>query len=195
MDKVFDFFYNGKDMRYKKNDITAIDKICLATSRLLLDVDYHEINNSSIIKEAHVSRSTFYIYFKNKEQVLIYMYDHIFDHIFSKNLYKENSNYSNNDLKDILVRSFYHFLEEGEFIIAVLNSGASSTFLNRLRKRLKPLISLLIEKKIIGNNDIPIDIKIHQYINGYTSLLQYYLRHANDIKPEIISEYYLTLYK
>lgn len=186
-------------MRYKSEEITAIDKICLATTRLILTCNYHQINNTNIIKEAQVSRSTFYIYFKNKEDILIYMCDHILDHIFSKNIYKEKdhdfSNDSNKDLKNILVHSFYHFLEEGEFIVAVLDSGASSTFLNCLRKRLKPLISSLIEHKIIGNNDIPLDIKIHQYINGYTSLLQYYLRHANDIKPEIICNYYLTLYK
>ena len=182
-------------MRYKKEEVSAIDKICLATTRLLLAKEYHTISNSDIISEAKVSRSTFYIYFRNIEQIITYISDHLFDHIFSKNLYKDFENNSDHDLKNILVRSFYHFLEEGELVLSILNSGASSIFLSRLRKRLKPLITSLIEFKIIGNNDIPLDIKIHQYINGYTSLLQYYLRHANDVKPETIAEYYLILYK
>ena len=176
-------------MRYKKEEVSAIDKICLATTRLLLAKDYHSLTNSDIIKEAKVSRSTFYIYFRNKEQILIYICDHIFDHIFSKNLYKRM------DLKSVLTHSFYHFSEEGELVLSILDSGASSIFLKRLRSRLKPLIESLIENKNIGNNDIPIDIKVHQYINGYTSLLQYYLRHATDIKPETIAEYYFTLYE
>ena len=182
-------------MRYKKEEVSAVDKICLATTRLLLVKEYHTISNSDIISEAKVSRSTFYIYFRNIEQIITYISDHLFDHIFSKNLYKDFENNSDHDLKNILVRSFYHFLEEGELVLSILNSGASPIFLSRLRRRLKPLIESLIEHKIIGNNDISLDIRVHQYINGYTSLLQYYLRHANDIKPETIAEYYLTLYR
>ena len=94
-----------------------------------------------------------------------------------------------------MVHSFYHFSEEGELVLSILDSGASSIFLKRLRNRLKPLVTSLIDNNIIGHNDIPMDIKVHQYINGYTSLLQYYLRHANDMKPETIAEYYFTLYK
>ena len=186
-------------MRYKKEEVSAVDKICLATTRLILVKNYHSLTNSDIIKEAKVSRSTFYIYFKNKEQILIYVCDHVFDHIFSKNLYKEKnhdfSKHSENDLRNILVHSFYHFSEEGELVLSILDSGASSIFLKRLRNRLKPLVTSLIDNNIIGHNDIPMDIKVHQYINGYTSLLQYYLRHANDMKPETIAEYYFTLYK
>lgn len=182
-------------MRYKKEEVSAIDKICLATARLLLSKDYHLLTNTDIIKEAKVSRSTFYIYFKNKEQIVTYISDHIFDHVFSKNLYKEYKNNSNAGIKNILAKSFAHFFEEGELVLSILNSGASSIFLSRLRKRLRPLIEELIEQKIIGNNNIPIDIRTHQYINGYTSLLQYYLRHASNLNPDTIANYYLTIYK
>lgn len=182
-------------MRYKKEEVSAIDKICLATTRLILVKDYHAITNSDIISEAEISRSTFYIYFRNKEQIVTYISDHLFDHIFSKILYKDFESNNENDYKNILIRSFHHFSEEGELVLSILDSGASSIFLKRLRSRLKPLIVSLIEHKIIGQNDIPMDIKVHQYINGYTSLLQYYLRHATDIKPETIAEYYFNLYK
>lgn len=194
MDKVFDFSYNCV-MRYKKDEVTAIDKICLATTRLLLSKDYHSLTNTDIINEAKVSRSTFYIYFKNKEQIVIYISDHIFDHVFSKNLYKGFKSSSYINIKNVLAKSFAHFFEEGELVLSILNSGASSIFLSRLRKRLKPLIEELIEQRIIGNNDIPLDIRTHQYINGYTSLLQYYLRHVNNLSPDLIANYYLTIYK
>ena len=194
MDKVFDFSYNCV-MRYKKDEVSAIDKICLATTRLLLSKDYHSLTNTDIINDAKVSRSTFYIYFKNKEQIVIYISDHIFDHVFSKNLYKGFKSSSFINIKNVLAKSFAHFFEEGELVLSILNSGASSIFLSRLRKRLKPLIEELIEQRIIGNNDIPLDIRTHQYINGYTSLLQYYLRHANNLSPDLIANYYLTIYK
>ena len=83
---MFDLFYNG-NMRYKKEEITAVDKICFATTKLVLTNGYHDVNVSDIIKEADVSRSTFYVYFKNKEEIIIRICDHILDHVFSKHLF------------------------------------------------------------------------------------------------------------
>ena len=186
-------------MRYKKEEEPALNKIYRATAELIKETDYNKINNSKIINKAEISRSTFYIYFKNKDQIFTHICDDIFDHIFSNHLLKEKnhdfSKDSTDELTHIIVHSFYHFLEDKDLILPILNSGASSIFLKQLRKRLKPLVVALIDKKTIGNNDIPMEIKVHQYINGYTALLQYYLRHGNDITPEQISEYYFKFYK
>lgn len=186
-------------MRYKKEEETALNKIYNATSELIKSKEYNKITNSEIIKTAKISRSTFYIYFKNKDQIFTHICDDIFNHIFAKNLHKEkNHDFSkekNNELIDIITHSFYHFLEDKDLILSILNSGASNIFLSQLRKRLKPVVTSLIERKIIGNNDIPLDIKTHQYVNGYTALLQYYLRHGNDISPEEISDYYFSFYR
>ena len=186
-------------MRYRKEEITALDKIYFATEKLIKEKDYNKINNSEIIREANISRSTFYIYFKNKDQIVTHLCDDIFNHIFSKELKKERlhdfSKESSDNLKGIITHSFHHFLEDKEFILAILNSGASQIFLKQLRKRIKPLVLSLVDKKIIGNNDIPLDIKTHQYVNGYTALLQYYLRHGEDLTPEQICEYYFSFYK
>ena len=185
-------------MRYKKEEDTALIRIYNATSSLMKEMDYSKINNSEIIRKAGISRSTFYLYFKNKEQIITHICDDIFDHIFSKDLKKEKhhdfSKDKKEDLQNIITHSFYHFLEEKELILAILNSAASSIFLKQLRKRIKPLVISLIDKKVIGNNDIPLDIKTHQYINGYTALLQYYLRHGENLTPEKISEYYFKFY-
>ena len=184
-------------MRYKKEEETALNKIYIATVNLIKQKDYSQITISEIIREAKISRSTFYIYFKNKDQILTHVCDDIFNHIFSKNLTKEQehdfSNAKSDDIIKILTHSLYHFLEDKELIIPILNSAASSIFLKQLRKRIKPIISSLIDRKVIGNNDVPLDMKTHQYINSFTSLLQYYLRHASDQNPELMCKYFLTL--
>lgn len=186
-------------MRYKKEEETALSKIYNATVSLIKEKEYNKITNSDIIRAADISRSTFYIYFKNKDQIFTHICDDIFNHVFSHHLSKEKHHDFSKESKDHLVKmlthSFYHFLEDKDLILPILNSGASQIFLGQLRKRLKPLVVSLIENKIINNKDVPIDIAIHQYINGYTSLLQYYLRHASDTAPETITDYYLAFYK
>lgn len=186
-------------MRYKKEEISALNKIYNAMITLLNEKSYTSINNSQIIKKAEISRSTYYIYFKNKDQIISTICDDTFNHIFNTHLTKEKHHDFSKDhpdeLKHIIVHSYYHFLEDRDLVLSILNSGASSIFLNQLRKRIKPLVVSLIDKKIIGNNSVPLDIKTHQYVNGYTALLQYYLRHAEDLKPETISEYYFMMCK
>lgn len=186
-------------MRYKANEISALNKIYNATAKLIKNKDYNDISISEIIKEAGISRSTFYVYFKTKDEILIQICDDIFDHIFSKSLSKEKEHdYSKSlskDLTHLVEHSFHHFFEDKELILAILNSSGSQIFLSKLRKRIKPLIVNLIESKIIGNNDIMFDIKVHQYVNGFIALIQYYLRHGDNITPEEISKIYFELYK
>lgn len=186
-------------MRYKKEELSALDKIYDAAATLIKQKEYSKITCSDIIRESNISRSTFYMYFKTKDQIFVHVCNDIFDHIFSKTLSKEKghdfSSESEEDLIKKIAHSFYHFLEDKDLILAILNSGASNIFLHQLRKRIKPLIESMINRKLIGNNNIPVEIKTHQYIAGYTSLLQYYLRHGVDIKPEIITDYYFVFCK
>ncbi len=186
-------------MRYKSSETSALEKIDRALEELLQKKNYSDITCSDIIKESGVSRSTFYLYFKNKDQVVTHLCDNIFNHVFSSNLSKEKhhdfSSAKEDDLKHLITHSYCHFLEDKELILSILNSGASSIFLQQLRRRIKPLVTALVEQKIIGNNDVPLDIKVHQYINGYTALLQYYLRHAESELPETMSEYYFKMTK
>ena len=182
-------------MRYKKDELSALDKIYVATALLIKNIGYNDFNCSSIIKAANISRSTFYFYFKNKDQVIIYICDDIFNNIFKKEKNQDFLSYSASELKDMLVKSFFYFLDEREIVLSILNSNASNIFMSRLRKRLKPFIASMMNKKLIGNNSIPEEIKTHQYINGYTALLQYYLRHGYNISPEQICDYYFSFYK
>ena len=78
--------------------------------------DYSRLTCSDIIAESKISRSTFYLYFKNKDQVVVHLCDDIFNHIFDKNLTKEKhhdfSKENVDELKHIITHSFYHFLED-----------------------------------------------------------------------------------
>ena len=183
-------------MRYKNSEKSALKRIEDGLCELIQKEDYNKLTCSDIINESKVSRSTFYLYFKNKDQVVTLLCDDIFNHVFDHHLSKEKHHDFSHDHENyikMIDHSFYHFLEDKELILSILNSGASSIFLKQLRKRVRPLVSHLLKEGIIGNNDVPFDMKEHQYVNGYTSLLQYYLRHANDVKPEVISGYFIKM--
>ena len=125
-------------MRYKKEEISALNKIYNAMIALLNEKSYTSINNSQIIKKAEISRSTYYIYFKNKDQIISTICDDTFNHIFNTHLTKEKHHDFSKDhpdeLKHIIVHSYYHFLEDRDLVLSILNSGASSIFLRHLSR-------------------------------------------------------------
>ena len=69
-------------MRYKKEEQSALNKIYDALIFLIKQKDYNKISSSDIIFKAQVSRSTYYLYFKNKDQILIHICNDMFDHLF-----------------------------------------------------------------------------------------------------------------
>ena len=131
-------------MRYKKDELTALDKIYVATALLIKNVGYNDFNCSTIIKTANISRSTFYVYFKTKDQVIMYICDDIFNNIFLKERNHDFTKDSIDKLKEMLVKSFFYFLNERDIVLSILNSNASNIFMSRLRKRLKPFIVALV---------------------------------------------------
>lgn len=169
-------------MRYKKEMPTALDKIGESICSLLSKKPYVSICSGDIIKESGVSRSTYYLYFKSKDDVINYVCDEILNKAFVKN---------DGDL--YLSNAYGALREERERVLPILNSQISEIFLKKLRKKVKPMVIKMMEKGQIGHNNAPYDLKIHQYVNSFASLLQYYLRHEEQRDSQEVASWYLKI--
>ncbi len=186
----------------KNNEIKekkAIEKIHEALAILIKEKGYDNINVSDIIKKSEVSRSTFYAYFKSKDDVLDKLIDHIFSHVFSHGLTKEEghdfSTSSIFDYKHLIEHIFYHFKEERELIGAIFSSSASHRFIMSLELKLKDLINLLVLQKVFSTDNIPVEIATSQYTSGLIELLKYYTNKEREETPEEMCTYYFSLYQ
>lgn len=177
----------------------TIEKIHEALALLIKEKGYDNINVSDIIKKSEVSRSTFYAYFKSKDDVLDKLTDHIFSHVFSHGLTKEEghdfSSSSIFDYQHLIEHIFYHFKEERELIGAIFISSASHRFIISLELKLKDLINLLVLQKIFSSENIPVDIATNQYTSGLIELLKYYTVKEREETPEEMCAYFFSLYK
>ena len=89
-----------------------------AFNRLIEEHDFHKISVEMIMKEASVSRSTFYRYFKDKYEVMNANYKNLLDEYIAP---ERSSNY-----RDL----FYHLFQYGQENLKIFRKAMSSTGFN-----------------------------------------------------------------
>ena len=184
--------------RMNKRKQKTKEKIYDGLSCLIEKKGYQNITIEDILKASGVSRSTFYAYFKKKEDVLSDICSTIFDHVFSAHLEKEkNHDFSSYDIFDYthyITHMFYHIKEEGSSIRRILLSDGRDIFLNDLENRLSPFIGLLIRSGDF-KKDVPEKLLSLQLTQGLVCLLSYWVEKDFDRSPEEETSYFLELYR
>jgi AcrR family transcriptional regulator len=98
----------------RKKDDEKEKSIKEAVIKLILQEGFHGTSISKIAKVAGVSPATVYIYFDSKEIMLQDIYreysEEIFDYLFNR----VNRGMAGNQLIEILVRSYYTYIQEHE---------------------------------------------------------------------------------
>ena len=185
--------------RNENLDTKSIKKIHDSLAALIKEVGYDSINVSDIIRKSQVSRSTFYSYYKSKDDVPDKLIGHIFSHVFSSGLSKEEghdfSKASVLDYKHIIEHLFYHFREERELIGQIFLSSASHRFVNSLSVELSKLVRVLVLQDLLPKKEMPLDLLVSQYVLGLIGLLREYTIEERTESPEEMTGYFFSLYE
>jgi len=149
-------------MRYK--DEAKQKAIVKATVKLVNQMGFAATSTSKIAKEANVSSATIYIYYKNKEDLLVSTYIDIKKRM-SEAVLKDFDN--NQPIRDILENSWFSLFsfisnnpDDFQYTEQFANSPYSSLVdSNEVEKQFGPLAGVIqrgIQQKII--KDVPLDI-------------------------------------
>lgn len=177
----------------------SIERIHLALATLMKTTNYDSIHVSDIIRESHVSRSTFYSHYKGKDDVLDKLTSQIFLHVFSTGLRQEEGHdFSSGSIFDyqmLLRHIFYHFREERNLIGAIFLSSASHRFILNLEKELSRLVACMVQSGMLSSEGVPESISVLQYTSGLIELLKYYTVEERKETPEEMCTYFFSLYQ
>jgi AcrR family transcriptional regulator len=100
----------------RKRDDEKEKSIKEAVIKLILQEGFQGTSISKIAKEAGVSPATVYIYFDNKEIMLQDIYREYSEDIFNYLLNRVHQEMEGQQLIEILVRSYYNYIQEHEEI-------------------------------------------------------------------------------
>lgn len=182
-----------------KRQEKTLNAIYDAFAKLINNKDYDEITIQDILDESNISRSTFYSHFKEKNDLLLSVSKHIFDHVFSHSLKEEKTHdFSKEDIfdyKHLITHIYYHIQDEKVLIKGILSSNGNQVFLDEFKSHLYVLADSYFNNYPYKNQDIPLKLTKDLLVGNFITILKYWMN--NDFKetPEQVSEYFLFTFK
>jgi len=134
----------------RKKDDQKQKNIKEAVIKLILEEGFHGTSISKIAKAAGVSPATVYVYYENKEIMLQEIYLEYCEIVFDELLSKVRKDMGGKELIEVLVGSYYNYIQENEEIFRFIDQFSSCPALANNceeKKGIKNLNRLLDEQK------------------------------------------------
>ncbi len=181
-----------------KRQEKTLDTIFTAFAKLVHEKDYSDITIQDILDEAKIGRSTFYLHFKTKNDLLLTISKNIFDHVFSHSLQEEKSHdFSKEnfyDYKHLITHIFYHVRDEKQLITGIISSNGNQVFLNEFETNLYTLADSYFSNYPISQSFVPIDLRKSILVNNFIVILKYWIKDDFQESPEKLTDYYIAIF-
>ena len=178
-----------------KREEKTIYKIHASFAKLLNEKDYNDIVIQDILLDSGVSRSTFYAHYKTKDDLLLSVANHIFEHVFSHSLEEEKTHdFSKDtfyDYRHLIEHIFYHVKDEKELFQGILKSNGTKIFMDEFRNQIAKFADSYF-KKYPYKDDIPLKLKKSIAVETFIVILNYWINDGLKETPEIIAEYFIN---
>ena len=175
----------------------TISSIYDGLTKCLKEKPYDEITIQDILDASSVSRSTFYAHFKTKNELLVSVCTHIFEHVFSHTLKEEKthdfSKESIFDYKHLITHIFYHIYDERELIDAIFMSESKNIFLDKMKDELSEFATVCTNSDLVSKKDIPQDLAKRLFISSFIITLEHWQKDNYKETPEMLTEYFVRL--
>ena len=134
-----------------------ITKLALsnALKELLEELSFEKISVSDICERCHMNRKSFYYHFKDKYDLVNWIFDTEFVEVNQTNaMYAQNESFAFDDRwKNIEIICDY-FYENRSFYRRVLKVDGQNSFVSHFREFIRPLFRLRVEA-LLGVEDVP----------------------------------------
>lgn len=174
------------------------DAIYNAFTDLINTKDYDDITIQDIIDKSNIGRSTFYMHFKTKNDLLLNISGYIFDHVFSLSLQEEKSHdFSKTsvlDYRHLITHILYHIKDKKELFKGILISKGNDIFLDAFKKHLFEFANTYYNNYNYQDSEIlPLELKKQLLVDEFIVLIKYWINNDFSESPETLTNYYISL--
>ena len=173
----------------------TINAIYNAFAKIIREKDYDDITIQDLLEEASISRSTFYAHFKTKDELLLSISSHIFEHVFSKTLQEEKTHDFSKDIiidyRHLIVHIFYHVKDERDLFEGILSNKVNALFLMEFRAHISKFVSSYFANYPMINSLIPLELRKSLAIEEFIVVLKYWVQNNFQETPEEIADFYI----
>lgn len=162
-----------------------ITKLALsnALKELLEERSFEKISVSDICERCHMNRKSFYYHFKDKYDLVNWIFDTEFVEVNQANaMYAQNESFAFDDRwKNIEIICDY-FYENRSFYRRVLKVDGQNSFVSHFREFIRPLFRLRVEA-LLGVEDVP-EMVYDFVLDGVICVVERWLLDTNCISVE-----------
>lgn len=172
------------DRRTKKTH-KAIIKAFLT---LLTEKSYEQISVQDITEAADVGRSTFYVHFENKDDLLVKGFGTVLDHLVSHLEFKEEEQRLFFDVTTLFAHAAGHYTLYRDLIwgrgFPVLSEGGYQSLREKIEK--------LIKQNLPDSDTVPVDLLAATLSGGLLIMLKWWLDQKMPYSPAEMNAYFQT---
>ena len=154
-----------------------------ALKELLEEQSFEKISVSDICERCHMNRKSFYYHFKDKYDLVNWIFDTEFVEVNQVNtLYIQDENYSFDDRWKNIEITCNYFYENRTFYRRVLKVDGQNSFVSHFREFIHPLLRLRVED-LLGMHDVP-ELVYDFVVDGVIWAIKRWLLDKNCVSTE-----------
>jgi AcrR family transcriptional regulator len=169
-----------------------------ALIELIQEKGYNDITVKDITDRATLNRATFYLHYRDKDDLLAKGFDEIWEELTEQNPLPvtQNGSLKIDGTKTTVLGDFEHIHENAKFYRVMFGPQGVAEFIHRMQDHVYEstahrLRSVLGERR---NGLIPIEIVLQFIASAYVGLIQWWLENDQPYTPQEMADYIVSLY-
>lgn len=167
-----------------------------ALMRLIIRRGYDEITIQDITDEANVARTTFYLHFSDKDDLLFSTMRDVYEDLYNATEENALENFFSENEQDCHAEDFLHVQEFAEFYRIMLSERGSAAFLAKVRQYLAESIMAKSLPQLIPEGKeprIPMEIMSYAIAGAQIGVIKWWLDKGMPHSPQRMA-FYLELF-
>ena len=162
-----------------------------ALIELILERGYESLTVQNITERANLGRATFYLHFRDKEELLFSTLETIYNDLTRQ--VDAVASISGVPTEPLSLVVFRHVQENNRLYSVMANERGSNLIANQIRDYLAAAIQRQLESKGMTNPGIPIEIVAYHLAGSLIALVSWWLKHQMSHSPESMAEMFQRL--
>lgn len=166
--------------------------IFTAFIELVGEKSYEKITIQEIIEKADIGRSTFYIHFETKEDLLDAVCSEVFDHILHS---AEDIHHTHGSVQiegqpnSVICHMLQHIRENDHSILTLFSSEENSFFLFHFKDHLKDLVSRQFDHHI-KESSLPEEFVVNHISGSLVEMIQWWIKGGLTQDPKDLDQWF-----
>ena len=169
-----------------------------ALIELLQDKGYYDVTVKDITERATLNRATFYLHYRDKEDLLAKGFEEIWAELTQQNPLPivQDGTLALEGTKTTIWNDFEHLNENAEFYRVMLGTQGVPEFVHRMQDHVYKSTSARL-RSVLGGlpvRPVPVEIVLQFIASAYVGIMEWWLENDRPYTPEQMADFLVSLY-